>query len=147
MHLGALLVLYLGTLWMPLLEESLYAYPRLIRCGGGFVLWRRGQLSRRSSIQGDEISCIRDHLKSPGVESEINSRLLFTVKSDQIINSILVQTTQSSLVLQYSTKMDSILISGPPMERPETSGVSRASVFLILRLARKLILFEQKTNT
>ena len=42
---------------------ALYAYPRLIRWGGGFVLWRRGQLSRRSSIQGDEISCIRDHLK------------------------------------------------------------------------------------
>ena len=32
-------------------------------CGCGFVLGRRGQLSRRSSIQGDEISCIRDHLK------------------------------------------------------------------------------------
>ena len=46
--------------WFTLLGESLYAYPRLIRWGGGFVLWRRG---RRSSIQGDEISCIRDHLK------------------------------------------------------------------------------------
>ena len=30
-------------------------------CGCGFVLGRRGQLSRRSSIQVDEISCIRDH--------------------------------------------------------------------------------------
>ena len=29
----------------------------------GFVLGRRGRLSRRSSIQVDEISCIRDHLK------------------------------------------------------------------------------------
>ena len=30
----------------------------------GFVLGRRGQLSRRSSIQVDEISCIRDHPRS-----------------------------------------------------------------------------------
>ncbi len=29
----------------------------------GFVLGRHGQFPRRSSIQGDEISCIRDHLK------------------------------------------------------------------------------------
>ena len=32
--------------------------------GCGFVLGRRGQLSRRSSIQVDEISCIRDHPRS-----------------------------------------------------------------------------------
>ena len=32
--------------------------------GLGFVLGRRGQLSRRSSIQVDEISCIRDHPRS-----------------------------------------------------------------------------------
>ena len=30
----------------------------------GFVLGRRGRLSRRSSIQVDEISCIRDHPRS-----------------------------------------------------------------------------------
>ena len=43
------------------------AASRCVRCMQclcwGFVLGRRGQLSRRSSIQGDEISCIRDHLK------------------------------------------------------------------------------------
>ena len=32
--------------------------------GCGFVLGRRGQLSGRSSIQVDEISCIRDHPRS-----------------------------------------------------------------------------------
>jgi len=30
-HLGALLVLYLGILWMSLLGESFHVYPRLIR--------------------------------------------------------------------------------------------------------------------
>ena len=41
---------------------------RCVRCMQclccGFVLGRRVQLSRRSSIQGDEISCIRDHPRS-----------------------------------------------------------------------------------
>ena len=48
------------------LARRWHAHPRLIRwegSGGGCVLWRRRQLSRRSSIQGDEMSCIRDHLK------------------------------------------------------------------------------------
>ena len=44
------------------------AASRCVRCMQclccGFVLGRRGQLSRRSSIQGDEISCIRDHPRS-----------------------------------------------------------------------------------
>ena len=43
------------------------AASRCVRCMQclccGFVLGRRGHFSRRSSIQGDEISCIRDHLK------------------------------------------------------------------------------------
>ena len=34
-HVGPLLVLYLGILWMSLLGESFHAYPRLIRWGGG----------------------------------------------------------------------------------------------------------------
>jgi hypothetical protein len=37
-------------------------YMQCLCCG--FVLGRRGQLSRRSSIQVDEISCIRDHPRS-----------------------------------------------------------------------------------
>ena len=41
------------------------AASRCVRCMQclcwGFVLGRRGRLSRRSSIQVDEISCIRDH--------------------------------------------------------------------------------------
>ena len=44
------------------------AASRCVRCMQclccGFVLGRRGQLSRRSSIQVDEISCIRDHPRS-----------------------------------------------------------------------------------
>ena len=40
-------------------------------CGCGFVLGRRGQLSRRSSIQVDEISCIRDHPRSSLSELQV----------------------------------------------------------------------------
>ena len=58
MHLGA--DLYPEGGWM--------AASRCVRCMQclccGFVLGRRGQLSRRSSIQVDEISCIRDHPRS-----------------------------------------------------------------------------------
>ena len=43
-------------LWMSLVVVGLRSI--------GFVLGRRGQLSRRSSIQVDEISCIRDHPRS-----------------------------------------------------------------------------------
>jgi len=49
-------------------EGGWMAASRCVRCMQclccGFVLGRRGQLSRRSSIQVDEISCIRDHPRS-----------------------------------------------------------------------------------
>ena len=40
-HVGPLLVLYLGILWMSLLGESFHAYPRLIRWDFSTVYWKR----------------------------------------------------------------------------------------------------------
>ena len=51
------------------------AASRCVRCMQclcwGFVLGRRGLLSRRSSIQVDEISCIRDHPRSSLSELQV----------------------------------------------------------------------------
>ena len=51
------------------------AASRCVRCMQclcwGFVLGRRGRLSRRSSIQVDEISCIRDHPRSSLSELQV----------------------------------------------------------------------------
>jgi hypothetical protein len=63
-HLGALLVV-LGDLVDVAAWGIVPCVSKIDTLGGGGrgEGGRRGQLSRRSSIQGDEISCIRDHLK------------------------------------------------------------------------------------
>ena len=67
----SILVLYLGMLW----RGGWMVAGKGVRCMQclcwGFVLGRRGRLSRRSSIQVDEISCIRDHPRSSLSELQV----------------------------------------------------------------------------
>ena len=56
-------------LWMSFVDVAVGDLVNRLCCG--FVLGRRGHFSRRSSIQCDEISCIRDHLSNLFLELQI----------------------------------------------------------------------------
>ena len=68
-------------LWMSFVDVAVGDLVNRLCCG--FVLGRRGQFSRRSSIQCDEISCIRDHLR-PHLSSLFSELQIIIPKTDCI---------------------------------------------------------------